>query len=228
MSSDKQKSGATAMTTSGTTSEQLPYKTIGRLSQYRRLLGLRMRAGQVSVYSHELAAFAGVTAAQVRRDLMNVGAKGSPSKGYDISALIECLGGVLDDPGGQHAALVGVGNLGRALLTYFRGRRPKLVIAAAFDTDPAKTGRVICGCRCYPMDKLAEVVVAKKVTVGILTVPASAAQQVASELEAAGVAGLLNFAPQPLRVGPHVYAEDLDMTMALERVAYLARQKRGQ
>ncbi|NLF30087.1 MAG: redox-sensing transcriptional repressor Rex [Planctomycetes bacterium] len=214
------------MTTSMTASGPLPYKTIGRLSQYRRLLGLRLAMGQRNVYSHELAAFAGVTAAQVRRDLMIVGAKGSPTKGYDVHALIECLGGVLDDPAGQRAALVGIGNLGRALLTYFHGRRPKLSIVAAFDVDAAKTDRVICGCRCYTMDKLAEVVVAEKITVGILTVPASEAQHVAAELEAAGVSGLLNFAPQPLRVGPHTYAEDLDMTMTLERVAYFARRNR--
>ena len=124
-----------AMTTSMTASGPLPYKTIGRLSQYRRLLGLRLAMGQRNVYSHELAAFAGVTAAQVRRDLMIVGAKGSPTKGYDVHALIECLGGVLDDPAGQRAALVGIGNLGRALLTYFHGRRPKLSIVAAFDVD---------------------------------------------------------------------------------------------
>ncbi|MFW6154357.1 MAG: redox-sensing transcriptional repressor Rex [Planctomycetota bacterium] len=214
------------MTTSITTSDRLPYKTIGRLSQYRRLLGLRMRTGQGSVYSHELAAFAGVTAAQVRRDLMVIGARGSPTKGYDVHSLIDCLGGVLDDPAGQRAALVGVGNLGRALLTYFRGRRPKLSIVAAFDVDASKIDRVICGCRCYPMDKIPEVVAAEQITVGILTVPASAAQQVAEVLEAAGVSGLVNFAPQPLRIGPPTYVENLDMTMTLERVAYFARQKR--
>lgn len=203
-----------------------PYKTIGRLSQYRRLLGLQLGAGRVNVYSHELAQMAGVTAAQVRRDLMAVGATGSPTKGYDVAGLIECVGQVLDDPDGQLAAVVGVGNLGRALLTFFQGRRPKLSIVAAFDTDPAKTGRVICGCRCHPIEALGETIARQRISVGLLAVPAGAAQSVAAELEAAGVRGILNFAPIPLRVGPDTFTEDIDMTMALERVAYFGRQKR--
>ena len=82
------------------------YETIGRLSRYRRLLTRRVETGSESVYSHELAAVAGVSAAQVRRDMMAAGANGSPTSGYDVAKLIECLGSALDAPEGRRAAVV--------------------------------------------------------------------------------------------------------------------------
>jgi len=198
------------------------HETIGRLSRYRRLLTQRLESGSESIYSHELAAVAGVSAAQVRRDMMSVGANGSPISGYDIAALIDCVGAELDDPNGARAALVGVGNLGRSILTFFQGRRPNLSIVAAFDAAAAKAGRVICGCRCYLMDDLPKIVAEEKITVGVIAVPQTSAQAVASSLEDAGVRGILNFAPATLQVGPGTFEEDIDMTMALERVAYFA------
>ncbi|MCP4377295.1 MAG: redox-sensing transcriptional repressor Rex [bacterium] len=198
------------------------YETIGRLSRYRRLLTERVKTGNTSVYSHELAAVAGVSAAQVRRDMMSIGANGSSTRGYDVEKLIECLGTELDAPEGRRAALVGVGNLGRAMLSFFQGRRPKLTIEAVFDNKPDRVGRVICGCRCYPMEELPQVIAEKKITIGIIAVPSVVAQAVAADLEDAGVRGILNFAPVALRVGPETFFEDIDMTMALERVSYFA------
>jgi len=199
-------------------------KTIGRLSLYRRLLRRGIPGGCRYIFSHELAALAGVTAAQVRRDIMNIGYSGNPNRGYDVKELAESIGNFLDAPEGQRAALVGVGNLGRAILAYFSGRRPKLSIAAAFDIDPAKCGKVIHGCRCYSVKELGEVVRGKDITVGIITVPASEAQGTADLLVEVGIKGILNFAPVPLRIPPGVYVEDIDMTMSLEKVAYFARK----
>ena len=108
-------------------------------------------------------------------------------------------------------------------MTYFAGRRPHLAIVAAFDKDPYKTDRVIHGCRCYGFANLLTVVREKGVRIGIITVPADEAQLVADELCRAGVRGIVNFAPVPLRVPPGVYVEDIDMTMSLEKVAYFAR-----
>jgi len=198
-------------------------KTIGRLSLYRRLLNALLAEGRHNVYSRELAALAGGTAAQVRRDLMGLGAAGNPRSGYDCGELIQSIGQFLDEREGQRVALVGIGNLGRAIMAYFGGRRPKLAIVAAFDKDPYKVGRVIHGCRCYATDDLANVVGQQNISVGIITVNADAAQEVADKLVEAGVSGLLNFAPAILRVPRAVYVEDIDMTMALEKVAYFAR-----
>ncbi len=198
-------------------------KTIGRLSLYRRLLQEVVNGNQRHIYSHELAALAGATAAQVRRDIMNIGYSGNPNRGYDAKELSSSIGAFLDDPAGQRAALIGVGNLGRAILAYFSGRRPRLSIDAAFDVDPKKTGRVIHGCHCFSMDDVAEVIAQKKITIGIITVPANEAQKVADVLARSGVRGIINFAPVPLRIPSSVYVEDIDMTMSLEKVAFFAR-----
>jgi redox-sensing transcriptional repressor len=199
-------------------------RTVGRLSLYRRLLNALAAQGTKNVYSHQLAAMAGATAAQVRRDLMAVGYMGTSIRGYDIEELIKSIGSFLDDPQGQSAALVGIGNLGRAILSYFTGRRPNLSIVAAFDVDPGKVGRVINGCRSYPLEELETVTRELDIRLGVLTVPAAAAQSVAESMVRAGIRGILNFAPAPLKMPAGVYVEDIDMTMSLEKVAYYARQ----
>ena len=199
-------------------------KSIGRLSLYRRLLNVLQGEGVRNIYSHQLAVMAGCTAAQVRRDLMAVGYSGSPTHGYEVTRLIESIREFLDAPGGQGVAIVGVGNLGKAILSYFAGRRPNLQIVAAFDSDPYKVNRVIHGCRCYSMENLPDVARGQTIRLAIITVPAQAAQGVADALVQAGIRGILNFAPVRLRVPPHVHVEDIDMTVSLEKVAYFARQ----
>jgi redox-sensing transcriptional repressor len=202
-------------------------KTIARLSLYRRLLKVLEGEGVRSVFSHQLAAMAGGTAAQLRRDLMEVGYSGTPSGGYDVARLADSIRDFLDVPGGQGVVLVGVGNLGKALLSYFAARRSSLQVMAAFDSDPYKVNRVIHGCRCYPMESLSEVLKGQATTVAVIAVPAPAAQGVAELLTRAGIRGILNFAPVRLRVSPNVYVEDIDMTVALEKVAYFARPSPG-
>lgn len=206
-------------------SNVISVKTIGRLSMYRRLLASLLGEGAQYVYSHQLAHKAGVTAAQVRRDMMAVGYSGSPTKGYDVRELAESIGHFLDCPDGQSVALVGIGNLGRAILSYFAGgRRPHLSIVAAFDKDPYKVNRVVLGCRCYPMEDLVPVIQDKGIRVGVITVPAGEAQPVADTLIRAGIKGILNFAPVPIRAGSQIYVEDIDMAMSLEKVAFFARK----
>ncbi len=155
---------------------------------------------------------------------MAIGYSGTTKRGYEVPELIDSIGQFLDAPKGQGAALVGVGNLGRAILAYFAGRRPHLSITAAFDSDPYKAGRVIHGCHCYGLEDVTKVIKERDIRVGIITVPAGVAQGVAESLVAAGVRGMLNFAPVRLRVPPHTYVEDIDMTMSLEKVAYFARK----
>jgi redox-sensing transcriptional repressor len=167
---------------------------------------------------------AGVTAAQVRRDLMAVGYTGSPTRGYGVGELMESIGKFLDASEGEGVALIGVGNLGRAILAYFGGRRPKLAIVAAFDNDAVKVNRVVLGVRCHAMTELAQILAEQVIHTAIITVPAAAAQEVTDQLVRAGVRGLLNFAPASLRVPEGVFVEDIDMTVALEKVAYFARQ----
>lgn len=205
----------------------LSEKQVARLSVYRRLLQDRPAGAAPEIYSHELAALTRNTAAQVRRDLMSIGFTGSPARGYRIEQLIEAIGRTLDAPAGQGAALCGVGNLGRALLDYFTIWRPQLRIVAAFDTDPAKTGRVIHRCRVYPLAELEQVVREQGISVGVITVPAASAQRVAESMLAAGIRGFLNFAPTPLHLPDGAYVEEMDITTSMEKVAYFARTLPG-
>jgi redox-sensing transcriptional repressor len=199
-------------------------KTIGRLSLYRRLLNTLLAEGQEDVYSHQLAELARGTAAQVRRDLMALGYSGSPARGYRIQELVRSIGDYLDTPAGQNVALVGVGNLGRAILAYFTGRRPRLSIVAAFDVEPSKVNRSFHRCRCFHVSEIPKIVPELKIEIGIITVPADEAQRVANELYEAGVRGLLNFAPVRLSAPEDLYIEDLDVTASLEKVAFFARR----
>jgi len=207
--------------------KDVPERTLERLTLYRRLLNVLREDGVRYVFSRELAEMAGRTATQVRRDLMAVGYTGNPAHGYRVEGLIKSMRRFLDKPGGQNLALVGAGNLGKALLAYFEGRRPNLRIVAVFDSDPTKVNRLIGGCRCYAPSRMAQVVKAKAIEIAVIAVPAPAAQQVADELAAAGVKGILNFAPAMLRVPQGVYVKDLDMAMALEKVGYFSRRRQA-
>ena len=202
----------------------IPVNTIGRLSLYRRLLLEQLEAGARQVYSHQLARLAVSTPAQVRRDLMTIGFSGSPRKGYAIQEMAQAIGALLARSVETSVALVGVGNLGRAILSYYANRQP-VRFAAAFDRAPEKTGRILHGCRCYPVDQMAEIIAREGIHVGVIAVPASEAQGVADQLILAGVKGLLNFAPARLHVPAGLYVENVDLMMALDKVAYYAHQQ---
>ena len=201
-------------------------KAVGRLSLYRRLLRELFAERTPHVFSHQLAEAAGASAAQVRRDLMLLGYRGSPHSGYDVQALAGSIDDCLDEQGGQRAALVGVGNLGTALMGRFAGRNSKLKLTAAFDSDPAKVGRTESGCRVYPFTDLTEVVRELGIGIAVIAVPASKAQEAADACTAAGVRGILNFAPVPVRAPEGTYVLQVDLTMALETVAYFARREK--
>lgn len=200
-------------------------KTIARLSLYRRLLSDLLAEGQTQVCSHELATLANGSPAQVRRDLAEaVGCQGRPRQGYDVAGLFESIGTVLDGPTGENVALVGLGNLGRAVLAYLAGRRPGLSLKAAFDSDPAKVGQSWLGCSCYPDAAIPRIVREQGIRVAILAIPAASAQSVADQLVDAGVTGLMNFAPMRLHVRSGVFVENIDIAISLEKTAYFARR----
>lgn len=200
-------------------------KTVERLSLYRHLLAQCREDGQAHIHSHQLAALADVTAPQVRRDVMAVGYSGNPNHGYEVAALVASIGEFLDTPLNRNIALVGVGNLGRAILSDFAVRRPRLRIVAAFDVEPDRVNRVIHGCRSYPLEQLPAVAREQAIGVGVMAVPASAAQGVADLMVQAGLSGILNFAPARLRVPQQVFVADVNITVALEKVSFFAGKK---
>lgn len=203
----------------------VPNKTIERIIQYRRSLEQLQKEGRIHVFSHELAEQHRGSSAQVRRDLMLIGHSGSTSKGYDVANLIRTITQTLNDQDGLRAILVGVGHLGRSILSYFNTGRAKVKIAAAIDVDTDKQGRIISGCPVSAPDQIEQIVKKQTITTAILTVPAAAAQGMADQLARSGIRGIINFAPVKLHLPPYVHVEQVDITTLLEKTAFMARSK---
>ena len=201
----------------------LPERTVERLSEYRRSLFQCLEEGKTHIFSHELAELHHNTAVQVRRDIMFIGYTSMQRKGYDVSELISVICDILDSEKGLNVAVVGVGNIGRAITTYFTGKRSKLNILATFDVDHTKIDRVISGVKCYSLSMLKEVVSEQNISIAILTVPADSANEVSEQLVEAGIKGILNFTTVPVNVGEDVYLDEYDMITSLEKVAYFVK-----
>ena len=195
-------------------------KSVKRLCVYRRIIRRMIARGETLVRSNDLASKAGVSAAQVRRDIMSIGYQGSPNIGYQSGELYKSIGRFLGVVDQQKAALVGVGNLGRSILGYFDKRNLSIVLEACFDVNEDIQNRFIHNCYCYPLEKLGDVVKEKNILIGIVAVPFVDAPGVADALVEAGVKGILNFSPTNLVVPEDVYVEDMDITASLETVAF--------
>lgn len=206
---------------------KLPERTVERLSEYRRSLLQCLEEGKTHIYSHELAGLHHNTAVQVRRDIMFIGYTSIQRKGYDVKELINVIGRILDSGQALNVAVIGMGNLGRAITAYFMGKRSKLNIIACFDVDQNKIGREISGTHCFPLSELDEVVKEKDISIALLTVPSDAATLVSEKLVNAGIKGILNFTTVPLNVGPNVYLDEYDMITSLEKVAYFVKKSDG-
>ena len=206
--------------------KQLPEKTVERLSQYRRVLLKISLKVKDHIFSHEIASLLHITAVQVRRDLMLIGYSGSQRKGYQIKKLIQLISNIIDSKEGQRIALVGVGNLGRAIIRYLNIKNSKLHVIAAFDINPDKINREISGVNCYHQDDLFDIIKKENITIGIITVPVDQAISVAENLIKSGVKGILNFTTTSLRMlNKNIFVEEYDMITLLEKVAYFTSKK---
>jgi redox-sensing transcriptional repressor len=202
---------------------RLSRASVGRLSLYlRRLEGL-LREGVATVSSGHLGEALGVTDAQVRKDLASLGSLGHPGIGYPTQGLIAAIRRALGIDRDWAVALVGVGNLARALLRYRGFAQRGFRVVALFDTDPGKIGQRVDGLTIHPLEELPAVVAATKAELGLLAVPAEAAQMVADALVAAGIRGVLNFAPAVLRLPTGVSLVSVDLTVQMEQLAFLVQ-----
>lgn len=205
----------------------LSSRVVGRLGLYRRELENLRHDGVTHVHSAELAASTASSAALVRRDLMTIGHKGSPVRGYDVKALAGAIDERLEPAHRQPVVLVGVGHLGRVVLQDVPRQLPVLRLAAAFDRDPSLVGRRICGVPVLDVNDLESFVIEHDVTAAVVAVPGRVAQRMADRLVAAGVTGLLNLTHTRLRTPSGVYVEDTDIGLSLERVAYFGHREKG-
>jgi redox-sensing transcriptional repressor len=196
---------------------------VGRLSLYLRRLEGFLREGVLKVSSSQLGEALGITDAQVRKDLAYLGHLGQPGIGYPTRNLMNAIRRVLGIDRDWAVALVGVGNLARALLRYRGFQQRGFRIVALFDADPTKVAQVVDGLTVHPLEAMAEVIGATGAELGVITVPSEAAQSVADALVSAGVRGVLNFAPAVLRMPPGVPVVSVDLTVQLEQLAFLVQ-----
>lgn len=199
----------------------IPRKSIYRLSIYQRCLQ-RLRENQVdTVSSAALAKAAGVKSTQLRKDLAYFGQLGTRGLGYNVDALSSTIGEVLGHNRLQPVILVGVGNLGAALLRYGGFRKEGFEVAAAFDLAPRKLPQVTVPV--LPMSDMAEFIRENNVKMAILTVPANSAQTVVNEIVEDGIQAILNFSPTVLDVPDHVVVNSVDLAVELENLSYFIR-----
>jgi redox-sensing transcriptional repressor len=203
---------------------KLPAKTVERLSEYRRTLLECLNEKKNFIFSHELAARLHITAVQVRRDLMLIGYSSVQRKGYDVKELIDTIGDIIDSRESLNIAIIGIGNLGRAMAGYFKGKRSKLNLVASFDTDPQKINKVIAGVKCYSHNDLEKMIRELDIRIAILTVPPEYAKEVAEEAVRYGIKGILNFTTISLNVPSWVFLEEYDMITSIEKVAYFVKE----
>ncbi len=203
---------------------EIPRKTVYRLSTYLRCLA-RLREKKIETVSSEaLAKVAGVKPTQLRKDLAYFGTFGTRGLGYDVAELSRSIADELGTSRLQPVILVGVGNLGQALLQYRGFEKEGFEILAAFDAEPNRRRDKGITQPVYGMDKLPSFVAEHAVKMVILAVPAEAAQEVANHLVECGIVGILNFSPLVLHVPEEVMVNNVNLAIELENLSYFIRE----
>jgi redox-sensing transcriptional repressor len=205
----------------------VPKAVVSRLSLYLRELQHLVRDGHQRTSSSQLGRLLGFSDAQVRKDLAYFGHFGHPGIGYRCDDLIKAIRKILGTDRDWPVAMIGTGNLGRALLGYKGFSHQGFRIAAAFDVDPQRVGATIEGVRVFHLDQLGDVVADHKIKLGMIAVPAPAAQSVADRLVAAGVEGIVNFAPVTISLPDHIRQVGVDLAIELEQLSFAVVSRGG-
>lgn len=204
----------------------IPDATIARLPVYLRVLQQLIEAGLNTVSSERLAEASGVNSPKVRKDLSYLGTYGTRGVGYEVEYLVYQISRELGLTHDWPVALVGLGNLGQALAGYRGFSEKGFRIAALFDKDPKLIGKTIEGLEVCDLDTLPEAISGEDIVIGIIATPATAAQETAERLVAAGVKSILNFAPALLSLPEGVHVRQVDLSLELQILAY-HEQKTG-
>ena len=203
----------------------VPKAVVSRLSLYLRELQHLMRDGHETTSSTQLGRLLGFTDAQVRKDLAYFGQFGYPGIGYRCDELVAAIKRILGTNKEWPVALVGIGNLGRALLGYRGFGEQGFRVVAAFDVDPNKVGAVIEGVPVFSFEQMSEICQEKHIRLAIIAVPAVAAQAVADAVVKAGVDGVLNFAPVTISLPKEVSTVGVDLAIELEQLSFSVASK---
>jgi redox-sensing transcriptional repressor len=206
----------------------IPEATVARLPMYlRSLLDLAETRGQLTVSSEELADLAGVNAAKVRKDLSYLGSYGTRGVGYDVEYLLYQITRELGLTQDWPAAIVGIGNLGRALASYKGFSERGFRITSLFDVDDDVIGSEVGGMNVKHLDELKETVTEDGICIGIIATPPAAAQEVADRLVDAGVKSILNFAPAVVNVAPDVNVRKVDLSIELQILSFYQQRRQA-
>lgn len=198
----------------------VPKAVVNRLSLYLRELQRLIHKDQATTSSGELGRVLGFTDAQVRKDLAYFGQFGYPGIGYRCQELVDAIRGILGTDREWPVALIGVGNLGRALLGYKGFKRQGFCLQVAFDSDRSLVGQTIEGIPVFHMDQLPEIAKKNTIKLAVVAVPSHAAQQVADRIVAAGIEGILNFAPLTINLPDSVQHVGVDLAIELEQLSF--------
>lgn len=203
---------------------KIPPVTAKRLPLYYRYLEKLHAIGKQRISSADLSEALHIDPATIRRDFSYLGELGKKGYGYNVTYLLQFLRGFLKQDEVTNVILVGVGNLGTALLKYNFYQSHNTKIVAGFDQDPLKIGTDVDGIPIYSMDRLEEVVALHQVEVAILTVPASVAQQTIDQLVNSGIRGVMNFTPARIYAPPSVRIHHIDLTSELQTLIYFLKK----
>ena len=206
--------------TKGLKHTKMPEVAISRLSIYSRCLAQIESCRIETISSQELAERAGINPAQMRKDLSYFGQFGRRGVGYETPGLKKKLMKILGLDREWRVAIVGAGNLGSALSAYRVFKEHRFIVSAVFDNDRAKRGNYCGGVRVSGMEEIKDKVFRLGIEIAIIAVPAESAQWVASQLIAAGLKAILNFAPTTLTVPDDVKLRNVDLSVELENLSY--------
>ncbi|MFI3315351.1 MAG: redox-sensing transcriptional repressor Rex [Rikenellaceae bacterium] len=206
--------------------QEIPEKTIERLSEYRRTLLNKQERGITHVYSHTLARVHGITPVQVRRDFMLIGFSTKEKKGYDVSELIQFISTILDSNESTNVAILGMGHLAKAVTNYFKNKRAKLKIAVSLDNNPEKVGATIAGIPCKDIKEIDSVIKEYDISMLLLTLPSTALEGISEIVKNNNIKGVVNFTGKHISdlENLDVWVEDFDIITTLEKVAYYTKK----
>lgn len=201
-------------------STEIPRATARRLPIYHRYLRYLHNAGKARISSTELSEAVKVDSATIRRDFSYFGALGKRGYGYDVEYLLDFFSKTLNQDRLTNVALIGVGNLGHALLNYNFHLSNNVRISCAFDVNEEIVGKIVSGVPVYDMSEMIEQLRIQQIDVAILTVPQNVAQKATNDLTEAGIKGIMNFTPIRLSVPEDVRIQNVDLTNELQTLIY--------
>jgi redox-sensing transcriptional repressor len=209
------------------TRRRIPEATVARLPLYLRSLVEAQHSGAATISSERLAELAGVNAAKVRKDLSYLGSYGTRGVGYDVDYLLFQMSRELGLTKDWPVVIVGLGNLGQALANYGGFGERGFPVAALVDADPDVVGTELHGVVVRHVDELPAIADEHGIAIGIIATPASAAQDVADRLVAAGVSSILNFAPTVIAVPDQVSLRKVDLAVELQILSFYQQRRSG-